>query len=42
MVMASFGGVSVEVEAWVCEGVEGTSPWRFSTMFCASISAKTG
>lgn len=30
------------VEVGASEGVEGTSPWRFKTMFCFSISEKTG
>ena len=27
---------------WVLEGVEGTSPCKLRTIFCFSISAKTG
>jgi hypothetical protein len=34
--------VSLVDETWVPAGVDGTSPWRLRTMFCFSISSKTG
>jgi hypothetical protein len=34
--------VSFVVEECAWAGVDGTSPWRFSTMSCFSISSKTG